>query len=147
MNYFILNGKKLGWGTEIQFNYEFYKRNAGVNGLFVGYQYKKLKPSVFMYTTTEGNKTIWHFNNCIVDDFVWDRDVEALVKPVYYVEKTDKDRIREKKEQGLTWDYILPGTIIYILCMIFVTIFNERVWGWIAATILYKNYCYEQLSK
>ena len=146
MNYFIINGVKYGQGTKVQFNYDFYKRNARYN-LFVGYQYTKPKPSVFNYIIEKDGKTIWYFNNCSVDDLVWERDVEAIVMPVYYIEKTDKDRIREKKEQGKTWEYIWPGTVIYIFSMLFITIFNERLWGWIAATILYKNYCYEQLSK
>ena len=145
-NYFVLNGVKYGNGTKIQFKPDFYKRNASC-GLFVGYQYTKPKPSVFLAILVVDGKTSWRFNNCIIDDLVWDRDVEAIVEPVYYIIKTDKDKIKEKKEQGRAWEYIWPGTIVYILSMLFITIFNERVWGWIAATILYKNYCYEQLSK
>lgn len=144
--YFIFNGDKLGKGTKVQFNYEFYKRNAPGN-LFAGYQYTKPKPSIFSHTKYEDDKIIWYFNNCIVDDLVLERDIEAVVMPVPYVEKTDKDKINEKKESGQTWEYIWPGTVVYIFCMLFITIFNERIWGWIAATILYNNYCYERLSK
>lgn len=146
MNYFIVDGVKYGQGTKVQFNSDFYKRNAAHN-LFSGYPYMKPKPSIFNFIIEKDEKTIWYFNNCSVDDLVWTRDVEAIVMPVYYVEKTDKDKIREKKEQGKTWEYIWPGTVIYISSMLFITIFNERLLGWIAATILYKNYCYEQLSK
>lgn len=146
-NYFELNGVKYGRGTKIQFNNEFYKRKAATS-LFDGYPYSKPKPSIFRGIVYCDSKTTWYFNNCYIDDFVWDRDVETIVEPVYYVEKTDKDRIREKKEQGKVWEYIWPGTLIYIICMVLVIpIFNERVWGWIAATILYSNYYYEQLSK
>lgn len=144
--YFELNGVKYGQGTKIQFKPDFYHKWAYCS-LFKGYPYMKPNPSVFRAIFVKDGKTSWHFNNCIIDDFVWDRDVEAIVEPVYYIVKTDKDRIKEKKDQGKTWEYIWSGTIIYICSMLFITIFNERIWGWIAATILYKNYCYEKLSK
>lgn len=144
--YFIHNGQKLGPGTEVQFNYDFYDRHAAT-GFFGMYKCYTPHPSVFRNITYKDGKEIWYFNNCEADDLVWDRDVKKIVLAVPYVEITDKDRIREKKEQGRTWECIWPGTIIYVLAMIFITIFHERVWGWIAATILYINYRYEQLSK
>jgi hypothetical protein len=144
--HFVYNGMKMGVGTKVLFNYDFYYRNAAGN-YFNGYQYNKQKPSVFSLIEREGEKTIWYFNNCIVSDLVIDRDVKEIVQCVPYVEETDKDRIRKKKEKGLTWDYIWPGTVIYILSMLFITIFHERLWGWIAATILYRHYCYEQLTR
>ena len=146
LKYFVYNGQKLGQGTKVRFNYDFYDRNASGN-LFGAYKYCKPNPSIFRAIWYEDGKENWHFNNCIVDNLVPERDIEKIVLPVIYVEKTDKDRIREKKEQGKTWDYIFPGTVIYILSMLFISIFNERLWGWIAATIIYNNYCYEQLSK
>lgn len=144
--YFVYNGIKMGSGTKVQFNYDFYHRNA-VGNLFAGYQYCKPKPSVFSHIWHDGKKTVWYFNNCSVDDLVVERDVDQIVECIPYVKKTDTDKINEKKEKGLTWDYIWPGTVIYIFSMLFISIFNERLWGWIAATILYINYCYEQLSK
>ena len=144
--YFIYNGQKLGQGTKVRFNYDLYDRNAAHN-LFSGYKYFKMYPSIFRAVLYEDGKTSWHFHNCITDDLVPERDIEEIVLAIPYIEKTDKDRIQEKKEQGKTLEYILPGTIIYLFSMLFITIFNERLWGWIAATILYKNYCYEQLSK
>ena len=146
-NYFELNNVKYGQGTKIQFSNEFYKRNAH-RGFFYGYPYSIPKPSIFNRILYSDGKTIWYFNNCNVDDLVWSRDVVDIVEPVYYIEKTDKDRIREKKEQGKVWECIWPGTLVYIICMVFfIPIFKERVWGWIAATIIYYNYYYEQLSK
>jgi hypothetical protein len=144
--YFIYNGKQMGQGTKVRFNYDFYHRNAAGN-LFACYQYAIPKPSIFSHIRHEDGKTIWFFNNCIVDDLVLDRDVETIVEYVPYVEKTDKDKILEKKKKGVTWEYIWPGTIIYILSILLVSLFNERLWGWIAVTILYMNYYYEQLSK
>ena len=144
--YFEVNGVRYGKGTKIKFNDNFYRRHAVGNFRF--YPYETPKPSVFNLLIYEDGKTIWSFNNCYIDDLVWSRDVEAIIEPVYYIEKTDKDRIREKKEQGKVWEYIWPGTLIYIICMVLVIpIFNERVWGWIAATIIYRNYYYEQLSR
>lgn len=144
--YFVYNGKQMGKGTRVQFNNDFYRRNAYGN-LFACYQYAKPSPSMFSHIKHENGKSIWFFNNCIVDDLVPCRDIEKIVSQILYIEKTDKDRIQEKKENGVTWEYIWPGTIIYILSMLFISIFNERLWGWIAATILYKHYCYEKLSK
>lgn len=146
-NYFELNNVKYGAGTKIQFSNEFYKRNAH-RGFFYGYPYSMPRPSIFDGIVYSDGKTIWYFNNCVIDNLVWSRDVVAIVEPVYYIEKTDKDRIREKKEKGLTWSYIWPGTLVYIFCMLIVIpIFNERVWGWIAATIIYRNYYYEQMTR
>ena len=145
-HYFVFNGEKLGAGTKIQFNFDFYKRNARHN-LFAGFPYSKPKPSVFRYIITSNGKTTWWFDNCSTDDLALDRDVESITEFVHYIEKTDKDRINEKKEQGEVGKYIWPGTIIYIFSMIFIAIFNERLWGWIAATIIYQNYCYSKLSK
>ena len=144
--YFVYNEQQMGPGTKIQFNYDFYHRNSAHN-YFGCYQYCKPKPSVFSHILYKDGKTIWYFDNCIVDDFVPERDVEQIVKSFQYVEITDKDRIRIKKEKGLTCEYIWLGTVIYIISMLFIAIFNERIFGWIAATIIYTNYCYEQLSK
>lgn len=146
-NYFELNNVKYGAGTKIQFTNDFYKRNAH-RGFFYGYPYSTTRPSIFNGIVYSGGKTTWYFNNCVIDNLVWSRDVAAIVEPVYFIEKTDKDRIREKKEKGLTWSYIWPGTLVYIFCMLIVIpIFNERVWGWIAATIIYYNYYYEQMTR
>lgn len=144
--YFIYDGKQMGSGTKVKFNYDFYHRNAAGN-LFAGYSYGNLTPSVFSHIRHNGEKAIWYFNNCSIDDLVIERDIDQIVKCVPYVEETDKGRIRKKKEKGLTWDYIWLGTVIYILSMLFITIFHERLWGWIAATILYRYYCYEQLTR
>lgn len=144
--YFTYNGKQMGKGTKVQFSNDFYHKNTAGN-LFSCCQYASPNPSVFSHIRYDGMKTTWCFNNCIVDDLVVERDIEKIVMCVPYIEKTDKDKIREKKEKGIVWDYILPGTVIYIISMLFITIFNERLWGWIAVTILYRNYCYEQLSK
>lgn len=145
-SYFTVDGVKYKSGTKIQFSNDFYKRNLR-NGVFIGCQYYTPALSCFHYISEKDGKTVWYFNNCIVDDLVWERDVVEIVDPVYYIEKTDKDRIREKKECGEAWEYVWPGTIVYIICMIFITVFNERIWGWIAATIVYMNYRYERLSK
>ena len=145
--YFIYDGQKLGEGTKVQFTHEFYERNAGKNCFLDNPKYGKPRPSVFNCILHDNGKTIWYFYNHVDENFVPRRDIESIVHPVLYIEKTDKDRIREKKEQGKTWECIWPGTIIYIISMIFMPIFKEFIWGWIAATILYRNYCYEQLSK
>ena len=145
-HYFIYNQQKMGAGTKVQFNYDFYHRNSAHN-YFGYYKYCKPNPSIFSHILCKGGKTIWYFNNCISDDLVPERDVEQIVEPFCHVEFTDKDRIRIKKEKGMTWDYIWLGTIIYIISMLFIAIFHERIFGWIAATIIYLNYCYEQLSR
>lgn len=143
--YFTLNGQQLGPGTEIVLKNECYQRNKR----FFCQKSRDLSPLVrFQHIVyNDSGSTTWVFKEGMVKDLAWNRDVETLVRPVPYVVKTDKDRIREKKEQGTTWDYIWFGTVVYILSMIFITVFNERVWGWIAATILYYNYRYERLSK
>ena len=145
-SYFEVDGIKYKSGTRIQFNNDFYKRHLP-NAAFTGYQYHTPEPSCFHYISEKDGNTVWHFNDSIIDDLVWERDVVEIVDPIYYVEKTAKERIREKKERGETWNYILPGTIMYILAMIFISVFKECVWGWIAATIVYMNYRYEQLSR
>ena len=142
-HYFDYNGKRFGKETKVLFNDDFYRRQAGKQLMSL----YNPSPSIFRCTIFDGKKTIWYFNDCVTDDFVLERDIKEIVKPMPYVIVTDKDRIRAKKENGQTWEYIWPGTIVYIFCMIFITVFNERLWGWIAATILYNNYCYEQLSK
>lgn len=144
--YFIYNGQQFGAGTKVQFTYEFYERSIGKHVYLGNPKYGKPYPSIFNCILYENGKAIWYFNNCVEDNFVPGRDIESIIHPMRYIEKTDKDRIREKKEQGKTWEYIWPGTIIYILSMIFMPIFKEFIWGWIAATILYRNYCYEKLS-
>lgn len=141
--YFDYNGQRFGQGTEILFTDDFYRRHAGKCYI----SYCNPRPSIFGFVNCEGKNPVWYLGNCIVDDLVLENDIKEIVKPVPYVVVTDKDRIRAKKEKGQTWEYIWPGTIVYIFCMIFITVFNERVWGWIAATILYNNYCYEQLSR
>ena len=143
-SYFVHDGVKYASGTRIQFTKEFYDRHRDFRG---GWMYVNPFPSIFLRYYVEDGKEFWHFTHGTVDDIVWERDVAEIVTPIYYVVKTDKDRIREKKEQGQTLAYIWPGTIVYILAMIFITVFNERVFGWIMATILYNNYCYEQLSQ
>lgn len=143
-SYFTVDGVKYKSGTKIRFSSDFYERHKIFKG---GYHVFLPSPSYFHYLSEDNGNTLWHFNHGIVDDLVWERDVVEIVDPIYYVEKTDKDRIMEKKEHGEAWEYVWPGTIVYILAMIFITVFNERVWGWIAVTIVYMNYRYKQLSK
>lgn len=151
--YFVYEGKKFGTGTRVKFTYDFYTRHWRQNCFFNDPKYGN-NPSSFTCILYENGKTIWYFNNCKVDSLVPSRDIESIVYPVLYVEKTAKDikeeakeRIRKKRERGETLEYIWPGTIIYIISMIFMPIFKEFLWGWIAATILYNNYCFEQLSQ
>lgn len=143
-SYFTVDGVKYKSGTKVRFSSDFYERHKGFK---CGWAALSPSPSWFYYTSEDNGKTVWLFNNGLIDDLVWERDVVEIIDPIYYVEKTDKDRIREKKERGEAWEYVWPGTIVYIICMIFITVFNERIWGWIAATIVYMNYRYERLSK
>lgn len=156
VNYFVYHGKKYGLGTKVRFTWESIQRQKQKGHCLYGdfyylsentYQYAR--PSLFYHILNENGKVIWKFQNCEVEDLVPDRDIEEIVQAKYYVPpKTDKEKIQEKKEKGLTWSYIWPGTLVYIFCMLIVIpIFNERVWGWIAATIIYRNYYYEQMSR
>lgn len=141
-HYFNYKGQRFGRETKVQFTDDFYRKNYSY-----GNQISRYYPSTFYCVINEDDRLHWCFNNCNVYDIDPDRDIVKIVKSVPYVVVTDKDKIRAKKEKGQTWEYIWPGTLVYIFCMIFITVFNERLWGWIAATILYNNYCYEQLSR
>lgn len=156
--HFTYRGKEYGYATKVRFTKEFYMRQFqkyGPNSIWGTWhrhyvnEYQFVKPSMFYHIKIKEGKTIWNFFDFEVDDLVPDRDIKEIVHPVYYVKpKTDKEKIQEKKEKGLTWSYIWPGTLVYIFCMLIVIpIFNERVWGWIAATIVYRNYYYEQMTR
>ena len=156
VNHFTYHDKEYTLGTKVRFTWDFIQRQREKGHCLYGdfrylcdITYKLARPSIFSYIENINGKTIWKFYNCEVEDFVPDRDIEEMVFPVYYTPpKTDKEKIQEKKHRGETWSYIWPGTLVYIFCMLIVIpIFNERVWGWIAATIIYYNYYYEQITR
>lgn len=156
VNHFTYQGKEYMHGTKVRFTWEFIQRQKEMGHCLHGDFYNVnaciyglVRPSLFSHIEKTNEKTIWKFYNCEVEDFVPDRDIAEMVFPKYYVRpKTDKEKIQEKKDRGETWSYIWPGTLVYIFCMLIVIpIFNERVWGWIAATILYCNYYYEQMTR
>lgn len=156
VNHFTYQGKEYMYGTKVRFTWDFIQRQKQMGHCLYGdfhyvldTTYKLIRPSIFAHIENVDGKIIWKFYNCEVEDLVPDRDIEEIVQPVYYIKpKTDKEKIQEKKEKGLTWSYIWPGTLVYIFCMLIVIpIFNERVWGWIAATIIYRYYYHEQMTK
>ena len=154
MNYFVVTNRKTGestsyaTGSKFLFKKEFYERNIKENPNLYKYKYGTISPSTFNWVWFENGKPKWYFGNCVVDDFDWDRDVEKVVKHVPYVPpKTEKEIIKEKFENGTASKTIWAETVVWIVVMILLACFHERIWGWIAATIIYYFTCKEKLLK
>ena len=89
----------------------------------------------------EGNEIY----NCIDENetgvYAARRDILKVLQEVYYAKEPDK----WQKKNGLYLDGnnenqsadTFDGTVIYVFSMLLLTIFNERIIGWIAATIVY----------
>ena len=156
-SYFVLNinekGKQyiLAEGTEIQFKREFCCRaNPFISPNLRSSASAGLPmTSKFSHTYVDSDgKTMWVFNNAMVKDFNWDRDVEKIIKIVPYVPpKTEKEKIQEKFDNGTAMKYIWFDTIVYIMCLMFSLFFYEWYIGWIGGTIIYYFVCKEKLSK
>lgn len=83
--------------------------------------------------------------NCIDENetgvYAARRDILKVLQEVYYAKEPDK----WQKKNGLYLDGnnenqsadTFDGTVIYVFSMFLLTIFNERIIGWIAATIAY----------
>ena len=83
--------------------------------------------------------------NCIDANFTGvtakRRDILNILQEVYYAKEPDK----WQKKNGLYLDGnnenqsadTFNGTVIYVFSMLLLTIFNERIIGWIVATIAY----------
>ena len=83
--------------------------------------------------------------NCIDENetgvYAAHRDILKVLQEVYYAKEPDK----WQKKNGLYLDGnnenqsadTFDGTVIYVFSMFLLTIFNERIIGWIAATIAY----------
>lgn len=89
----------------------------------------------------EGNEIY----NCIDENetgvYAARRDILKVLQEVYYAKEPEK----WQKKNGLYLDGnnenqsedTFDGTVIYVFSMFLLTIFNERIIGWIAATIAY----------
>ena len=83
--------------------------------------------------------------NCIDENetgvYAARRDILKILQEVYYAKEPDK----WQKKNGLYLDGnnenqsadTFDGTVIYVFSMFLLTIFNERIIGWIVATIAY----------
>lgn len=83
--------------------------------------------------------------NCIDENetgvYAARRDILKVLQEVYYAKEPEK----WQKKNGLYLDGnnenqsadTFDGTVIYVFSMFLLTIFNERIIGWIAATIAY----------
>lgn len=83
--------------------------------------------------------------NCIDENetgvYAARRDILKVLQEVYYAKEPDK----WQKKNGLYLDGnnenqsadTFDGTVIYVFSMFLLTIFNERIIGWIVATIAY----------
>lgn len=81
-------------------------------------------------------------NNLQVEEFK--RECEEMQKIV--------EKNRNKKEHWYDKEYrtaptLADGFFIYIICMIFISIFNERIPGWIVATMLFIWWAKMEINK
>ena len=129
VTYFTFKGNRYKYGTIVKFAPKDYRKSTYQYAMYDGVD------STFVYLDgPNGKETGWYtmVNN--------EDEIEEIIKPVIWKKeewvKTSKDT--ESEDMFYAW-------IIYIAVMLFMFIFNDRIIGWIAATIVFYYYRHSKL--
>lgn len=129
VTYFTFKGNRYKYGTIVKFVEKDYRKETYQYGMYDGVD------NIFVYLDgPNGKETGWYImvNN--------EDEIEEIIKPVIWKKeewvKTSKDT--ESEDMFYAW-------IIYIAVMLFMFIFNDRIIGWIVATIVFYFYRHSKL--
>lgn len=129
VTYFTFKGNRYKYGTIVKFVEKDYRKETYQYGMYDGVD------NIFVYLDgPNGKETGWYImvNN--------EDEIEEIIKPVIWKKeewiKTSKDT--ESEDMFYAW-------IIYIVVMLFMFIFNDRIIGWIVATIIFYFYRHSKL--
>lgn len=129
VTYFTFKGNRYKYGTIVKFVEKDYRKETYQYGMYDGVD------NIFVYLDEpNGKETGWYImvNN--------EDEIEEIIKPVIWKKeewvKTSKDT--ESEDMFYAW-------IIYIAVMLFMFIFNDRIIGWIVATIVFYYYRHSKL--
>ena len=129
VTYFTFKGNRYKYGTVVKFASKDYRKETYQYGMYDGVD------NIFVYLDeSNGKETGWYtmINN--------EDEIEEIIKPVIWKKeewvKTSKDT--ESEDMLYAW-------IIYIAVMLFMFFFNDRIFGWIVATIIFYFYRHSKL--
>lgn len=129
VTYFTFKGNRYKYGTIVKFTEKDYRKETYQYGMYDGVD------NIFVYLDgPNGKETGWYImvNN--------EDEIEEIIKPVIWKKeewvKTSKDT--ESEDMLYAW-------IIYIAVMLFMFFFNDRIFGWIVATIIFYFYRHSKL--
>ena len=144
-SYFKYEGERYGQYTQVAFTKEGFKKH--------GLTYYNRVLTFHSIEEDEDGKFVWKF--CLpnfapfypheLHDFDWERDIEKIVTPVYYM--TPRELVKSRLRDGTWIFYVWQQTLVYVLCLIISPIFQQWYLIWTMGLYLYLRLCYIELSK
>lgn len=128
IDHFYHKGKKYGYGTIVKFTDDSNKdvKYGRYNG--VGRFFDKMETPEVEYTG---------HSKCTFADV---GDIEEIIVPVFYRSIPDVKICKDTECNDMFYAWVL-----YIVAMLFISITNSRLIGWVSATIIFINYRHSKL--
>ena len=140
-SYFTYKGVRYGEYTNVRFKKEVYERIGKV---------PNRKYTTFYWIKEKNGKNVWGCGQWLHiferhEDIVPDRDIEAIITPVYYY--TPWELVKKRFKDGTWFGYIWSQTLIFALCLLFSPLLKQWYLIWTMGLYMYLRLCYIELSR
>ena len=158
-SHFTYKGVQYGKGTKIKFTNDFSKRF--IRHTMSKNEYWNPKYDWRLFSSYYQETGFFHSINIVNGKENWicgmlagtgmevvpDRDIDEIIRPVYYVEPpTPKELFHQRMHDGTWINYIGHYILIYVLWLLFCLISYQWLVGWIMGTYVFLHLSYLKLS-